>query len=476
MAETAPPTAIVKETQPPASIQAKELGVASGLTFQNFITGETVSVLPVSYKNLRKMTEQDGQARALLQLLTMPIRAARWDVLDESESLKKPIGSTGIVGTTSSEERAFVFHNLFDTPQEGGMTVPFNQIIASMALAVRDGFRLFEKVFRLDDRGRIVIKKLAFRDNDTLSLITDDHGDFNGARQQVYFGGKLIDVVLEKEKVMLFVHGKEENQLYGAPVFLPVYYHYDKKHKLYYISHVAFQVLAIPPRIGTKPVGTQQPAHDKFLSDLSTIGFNAAMVVPDGFKVEAFESRRSLADMMPLIDHHNQQMAQAVLANFIELKTSATGKLFAEGADLFILALQAVIRDIEDTFNLWLIPQLIDFNFGGRRYPKLRARPFTDKQQELLHSVFKEIMTSGAEKSSPQFLIEVERRMALGLGIDTIGYDDLAKKAVAEHELMQRLRREQASNLATARAAGGKPNTTGTRGGQSGGAGESGNG
>jgi hypothetical protein len=311
-----------------------------------------------------------------------------------------------------------------------------------------------------------VLKKLAPRSNDTVTLLSDAHGDFNGFRQQASFGGRFIDVSLSKEKSLLYTFGKEEGPLYGAPLFLPVYYHMDKKHKLYYISHVAFQLLAIPPRIGKLPAGAtgQQAVKNKFLHDLGSLGFNAAMVIEDGYEVEAFESARTLADFMPMIEHHNTMAAKAVLGQFMDLATSSTGRLAGEQSDIFIMGIVAILHDIEKLFNNWVIPQLIDFDFGSRSYPKLRARAFTDSDQQALREVFLQIMTAGANHCSPEFIAKLERKMAGMMDIKDLDYDKIEADMIAKAEQQQEMLNDQQKALTQARAQGGNPNRNPTGG------------
>lgn len=437
------PAGITKSIEVARSIDASELGVVAGLLFRNFITGETVNILPVSYNELRRMTREDGHAKGLLRLLTMPVTNATWDLLSADEDNQVAAGTAkqeSTAGTDGSPERDFVYNNLFKPAVEGGMSTPFANVVSSMVLAVRDGFRAFEKVFALDDRGKIILKKLAFRENDTIHLLSDDHGDFNGMRQVAYFGGKHIDVTIPKDKCVLYTFGKEESPLYGSPLFLPVYYHMDKKHKLYYIAHVAYQQLAVPPRVGTVPGAYAQnkEVKDLFMKNLATLGFHAAMTMPEGFEIEAFESKRSLADFIPLLDHHNSMASRAVLGQFMELATSSGGKLAGVQGDMFVMGIVSILHDLETVFNNWIIPQIVDFNFKSKSYPKLRARAFTDTQQQSLATVFQAIMTSGANHCSPQFLAQLEKKMAGQLDIaNAIDYDTVENEMIDNANAMR---------------------------------------
>jgi len=418
-------------------VSQEEAGVTGGLSFRNFIDGETISALPVSYKKLQELTQQDGQARAILQLVTNPIQVADWDVFTPDEddvraSGKKVQAALRNPNSAGSAERDFIENNLFGSVADGGMSIPFKKIIATMVLAVRDGFKTFEKVWKINNRGQIVLKKLAVRNNDTLNLLADFTGDFNGVHQRTVFEGRTIDVIIPREKCLHFVYGGEENQLYGSPVFLPIYYHYDKKHKLYYITHIAYQNLAVPGRVGTVGANATPETRDEFLRLLKSVGFNFALTIPDGWKVEPFESNRAIPDFITMIDHHDNQMSKSVLAHFIDLQRSGTGQLTQEQSDLFVLGLEAIIGHIEDAFNYWLIPQLIDFNFKSGVYPKLRARPFTDTQQKVLKETYEKVIAAGTQKTSSEFIVELEKQMAAMLNIDNLDYDQVGPKLIKQ--------------------------------------------
>jgi hypothetical protein len=202
-----------------------------------------------------------------------------------------------------------------------------------------------------------------------------------------------------------------------------------------------------------------------FLAKLAAMAFNSSIVVPEGWKIEAFESKRSLSDFTPLITHHDDEMAKAVLAQFINLSKSSTGGLSSEQSDMFILGLMSIIRNIENLFNWYCIPQLIDFNFNSKTYPKLRARPFTDKQQQVLTDVFKNVMTAGANHCTPEFLVALEQDMAGVLDIRKhIDYSKVGPEHVQMVKETQQLQNESARAMKEAQAAGGKPNTANEKG------------
>ncbi len=173
-----------------------------------------------SISQLVDMRRTDGQARALYRLVTLPIRSA----LD---------GVTWTPAEGGEKEAEFV-ENMFTLPPNGGgMTSSLNRIVAEMLLAVFDGFAAFEQVYQVPDygpnKGKIVLRKLAYRPADTVTFLLDDQGGFNGFRQRAYFKGQAIDVGIPRDRAFYFAVQEEERPFYGVSYFQSAFYHYDVK-------------------------------------------------------------------------------------------------------------------------------------------------------------------------------------------------------------------------------------------------------
>ncbi len=372
----------------------------------------------VTVDKLQRMTRFDGQAKALLNILTMPIRTAKWRIV-ASENGKR--------------EAKFVENMLRLPPHRGGMAVPFNVTLGYLALAIRDRFKVVEKIWelqRVDGTLRWVIKKLALRPTETLTLKVDSKGDLIGVRQKTMFHGNTIDTVMPASKVLLYTYGKEEGPLVGESAFNAAHYHYDKKHKLYYIAHIAYSSAALPPKVGTIPNNRGHGSPKRFKEDLANLGgLNSAMVKPEGWEVETLQLNRSFSDFLPLINHHDFMMAISVLAQFLRLGQTGVGSfaLSENQSDAFILAMQHFLDDIAKTITSFLIPQVIDLNFGSGRYPRFVFETLSDKATALLREVFGKIAVSASSQVQPEFMLELEKKMAESMGIN-VDYEAIEKE------------------------------------------------
>lgn len=417
------PKNIVKDLQPEETRdkpRLAEIGRAVISPFSLFDIDELYDESAVTLAELDRMVQTDGQAMSLYRILTMPIRAGELRV--------KPING----GTNEAD---FIHAQLVNPPELGGMSSPWSMVIQSIAKAVLTGAEVLEKV-HIVRNGHIVLRKLAPRPRNSIVIQMDKQGGFDGVKQVLPSG----TVKIPREKCVLFVVGKEHNPLYGRSMLLPAYGHYEMKHKLYYISHLAYALNAIPIREGSIPPGVMDSERKAFQDALDNVGVNTSIIVPEGYGMEIHETRQ-VADSMPLIDHHDIEMAKAVLGQIINMGTTVSGGSYALGQtqlEMLLLALQALRDDIAQVINSYVIPELIDWNYSTQRYPQLKLLPPGTDMKVLTKEVFQHMSASRQVNTSSQFWLKLERKMAEMLGFeDEIDYDELEAKMEADFETRQ---------------------------------------
>lgn len=388
----------------PQPVTDQEVGTSAATATGSSIlfNGEVINTDKITVADLVKMRQEDGTASALYNIMTLPIMANPWDIEADPDDVD------GV--------QAQFIKDAFTRPSyRGGMSTPFNLVIADALRAVLEGYRLFEKVYTINDEGKIVYRKIASRDNSTLRILMDDRGGFNGAKQQAYIGGKFNDVLIPRDRCFLFTFGKEKNWLVGESAFRAAYYHYDKKHRLYYLAHQAVQQFAIPPKVGIAPAGTKnQNDIDDAVAVLDNLAVNSSAALPNGWTVETLSSTGRI-DPVTLIDHHDAAMARSVLAHFIMLGTGTnTGSwaLSTDQSDMFVLALRGLMDNLEEHITAYLVADLIDFNFEVPHYPKFRFADLTTATTTLVKETFMKIMEKDSSKVSDVVIEGVVERMA----------------------------------------------------------------
>lgn len=373
------------------------------------------------------MRRLDGQARALYRLLTLPIRAA----LSKSKFIPADGGEA---------EAEFIELQFTLPPASGGMTVTFHKFMAQLLQGLFDGFAPFEQVYDYSKygplKGKYYLKKLGYRQPNTITVVETSDGHFDGFRQRAYVSGKTVDVLIPRERAFYFAAQEEENKYYGVSFFQSAFYHYDKKVKMYYIAHLAAQRAAVGTRVGTYPVNLSDIQKRSFAQNLSNLAVAQWMMVPEGTKVEMLKEGGSFA-FLDYINHHNNQMSKSILANFFD-KDTGSGEgdktlvnFGAPGDTMFILMLRAIMDDIANSINHYIIPPLIDWNFSGGKYPTFQWSELTDEQKALINNTFNTLASS--ETVSPEFTRELEKKMAEDMGLE-IDWDEVEAREEAEKE------------------------------------------
>jgi len=359
----------------------KELGIGRDAVVGSYNTEENPdSLKPEDYI---AMQENDGEIRGIVRLLTLPIVSTPIHIIpDENDK----------------GERDFIETVLMSPSQKGGMTTPLPFVISDMARAIFEGFRLYEKVAHIIPDGKYKDKvgwrKLAPRDAQTIELKADEHGGFDGAHQSAIFGDHTVDVDIPKEKCVLFTFQKEQHWLYGESILKTAYYHYDKKHKLYYISHKKAEIEAIGLKI-LKVGQTKTSAERKAAEDVvDSIGVNTRITLPPGVELDV-ERGGGGYDPLPLIEHHNMMIARSALTQAVsQVKYAYPYGKGTAASQYLAMSIESIMRQMEATLNSYVIAPLIDWNFKSKSYPTIRFEKLDDSSRSFLQDVFKEIMKS----------------------------------------------------------------------------------
>jgi len=358
----------------------EELGVVSEGVIGSYEQEENPDVLaPDTYIF---MQQNDGTVRSIVRIMTMPIVATPIKI---------------IPGEKDKGEADFIKTVLMGPAYMGGMSTPLPFVIADMCRAIFEGFRLYEKVPQIIDmgkwKGKIGWRKLAPRDSMTVKLRADEHGGFMGAKQIATFGQRTVNVVLPPEKCLLFTFQKERHFLYGESILKTAYYHYDKKHKLYYLAHKKAEVDAV----GLKILKVTQPTineSERTAAEeaVEQIGVNTRITLPPGFDLEIDRSPSGYS-VLDLIRHHDSEIMLSALTQVSQIGTQQKyaypyGKGYQYQNLYLSQAISSIMRSMEHTLNEWVIAPLIDWNFKTNAYPKLKFTPLTDSVQMMLNDIF----------------------------------------------------------------------------------------
>jgi len=213
----------------PAKPSVDEIGATGTQTFGGQLMQMDYNVTlqgPQGYAEYDKMRLSDGQVKAALTVIKLPLLNADWYVEPASDSpLDKEIAERLERGL--KEE----------------MTTPWQAMLRQILLHLDYGSMPFEKVWEVRD-GLVMLRKLAPRLPRTITQwLIDEKGGLAGIKQGASFSSGWKEVDIPVEKLLVFVNELEGSNWRGISILRAAW-----KHWLYKEGYERVQSIAIEKR------------------------------------------------------------------------------------------------------------------------------------------------------------------------------------------------------------------------------------
>lgn len=376
-----------------------------------------------------EMRKSDGTVRAAMLVTSLPIRRAQWFV---NPAIEKDQEAEDIA--------SFVEHALFDW-----LDISWEDFVRQALLMLPFGVMPFEKVYTTKDhegKTYVTLEKLAPRLPKSIYKWELTDGTFG--IQQLRQDGKLAEI--PGSKLVIFVNEKEGDNWWGTSMLRGAYKHWYYKNGFYKIDALAFERQGLGVPVMKMPQGYTESDEQKATNALKNLRANemAYLLLPDGYEFEfADMGGTTTRDPQNSINHHNKQILQSVLAQFLELGATRTGggsrALSEDHSDLFLKAMESIANTFLSVINKELIPELVDMNFDNVTvYPVLDYDGISKIDIAALGTAYNAIVTAGGIK--PTDGDEQYLRTALGLpartqdDIDAEEDDDPSSEELLDHE------------------------------------------
>ena len=284
------------------------------------------------------------------------------------------------------EIQEFISANLFE-----GMNSPFLNSLEDILHMYEDGFSALEPVYEerewtpkrknANAKKYTMLKKLAPRPASSISeILYDDNGGPEGIRHNAIRKDKSVDEVeIPINKLMIFTFNRYGGDLAGKSLLRTAYPHWYYKTHLYKIDSIQKERHAIGvPRGKLLPGFTPSDKNilRRLLRNLRTNEESFVLETPN-VEVDFIKLEGTMVDVLESANHHNTMILLNVLGQFVSLGATTTGGGRATGAtqsDMFMKSLKYVANQIADEINMYLIPQLVVWNYPTNRFPKLQVR------------------------------------------------------------------------------------------------------
>jgi hypothetical protein len=179
------------------------------------------------------------------------------------------------------------------------------------------------------------------------------------------------DIYIPIEKLVVFVLEQEAGDMRGISILRSAYKHYYYKDTLYKIDAIQKERHGIGIPVIKLPMGfsDEDKATAEDLGRNLRTNEKAHVVIPENWTIEFAQLGGNPVDCLPSIKHHNDQIMQNILVPFYDDPSSKEDTM-----GMYYKSTRYIASTIAETFNRYVIKQLVDFNWKRGDYPILRAR------------------------------------------------------------------------------------------------------
>ena len=351
----------------PRAIEGEKMVVSNGLLASLTRPGQGgVYFLPTdeivkrfgwrTYKEMR----QDDMVKACLAFKRILIRGRTWEFAPAD---KTPQAKEVADFVTWALER-----------------IDLNGVFEEALSALEFGFALGEKVFErciYNDKPVVALKKIGFRDPETIEIRSDLHGNFLGARQlNINIVIPNLDakpyIELGPDELWLWTYNGRFGNLYGEPDLRAAYRPWWAKKFIINFWNVYLERMGSPMTAMKYPLGATTELKDTLKAILRGLASKTEILIPQGVEIDLIEAKRAgKADYEGSLSFHNNGIARSILMVMLmgtgaeaESSRGSDSQSFLQLRILFKMA-DEVAKHMVASMMKQVVKQLISMNFAG---------------------------------------------------------------------------------------------------------------
>lgn len=322
-------------------------------------------VFPRSSRTYARMLRQDAKVKSVFRAVTLPIRRANWQL--------DPNGAPDeIVAHVAQDLRMQVRGEAANSPvapRRG--RVSWEQHLEQLLHALTFGHMFFEQVYRPGPDGREHLAKLAPRWPGTIDKINvaADGGLVSIEQRPVTRGDLRLDrVEIPVSRLVAYCFDDLGGQWTGTSIFRPAYKHWKLKDELLRkeVSTLDRNGMGVPKYTGSDLTNDPEKdlAYGQEVAENLRSGDYAGAAIPAGAKLELMGVSGQLVSPREAITYHDNQIAIAVLANFLNLEgKGGSYALASTQSDFFNQSEQTVADWVQDVANHHVVEDLVSVAF-----------------------------------------------------------------------------------------------------------------
>ncbi|MEV1295787.1 hypothetical protein [Pseudonocardia sp. NPDC049635] len=333
---------------------------------------------PLNVKVYDRMRRTDTQVQSVLRAVTMPIRRTSWRL--------SPNGARDEVVAQIAEDLGLPIDGDSDVPRPVRTRDRFSwtEHLRLAMLSLVFGHMPFEQVCRLDERGRVRLRKLAPRMPATISefdvardgglrSIVQDPPSWSSPTELLRGQKPPRAVRIPINRLVVYSNEREAGNWQGQSMLRAAYKFWLLKDRILRIQAMTLDRngMGLPLYKGAAKNEDLKPGL-QMATDWRS-GEAAGAAVPNGADLLLRGVEGDLPDADRVIRYYDEQIARGALLHFLNLGTQtgswALGSTFAE---FFQMSLQTLADDVKDVVDQHVIEDLVDWNWGiDERAPRL---------------------------------------------------------------------------------------------------------
>lgn len=363
---------------------------------------------PSGYDEYDKMRLSDGQVKAALTIIKLPLLNADWHVESASDS------------ADDKDIADYLQNGLMD-----GMSHTFAHFLRQSLLMLDYGSIPFEKVWRIED-GKVTLQKLAPRLPRTITQwMCDDQGGLKAIRQSGAFSTNFREVDIPIDKLIVFVNDQEGGNWRGTSILRAAWKHWYFKQGLERIQSIALEKRSLGVDVaklqGEAITDQRKQEAERALMTLHSHEKQFFVEVEGqvAYRLEGMGTAGVL-DPAGAIEYHDLRIVRSMIVEFLAMGAGSTGSLamHKDKSSLFLLSLGGIANNIAETINRHLIHQWVDYNWTVKDYPRIRYSRLEARDVEVYAKAVSDLVGAEALHVTPD--VEEEARSLLNLPPSTL--------------------------------------------------------
>lgn len=393
---------------------------------------------PNSLDVFDRMRREDPQVKSVVRAVTLPIMRTDW-VIDGAGCRPE------VVAHVARDLGLAIKGEPYVAPRRRKGRFSFNEFLRLALLELVYGHSIFEQVYDIDDAGLAHVRKLAWRPPRTIAdFDVAKDGGLVAIKQHGLAGSS--GVTIPVERLVVFVNEREGANWVGESLLRAAYKMFVLKDRVLRIQALTAErnglglpvVTSAPPPEGEDFDAAiawldEQIKRGEQIAKDARAGDAAGVSFPHGGDLKFVGVTGKLPDTDQAIRYYDEQIARAVLANFLNLGGNNSKGSYALSdvlGSFFTDSLNTIAEHIADVVDQHVIEDLVDLNWGPEEpAPRLVPAPIGERQQ-VTAEVIKALIDSRALVVDEPLRAYVRDRW--GLPVEDLTTADTSENAAEE--------------------------------------------